>query len=136
MWTFFIAGVFLLLGSVMIVYGLKLFYDTVIFLRAAARTIGTVIRFDGAQNSNPQGKNLAVFEYRTNDGSVYQLTSTVVTDPPAYEIGDTATLLYHKRNPRNARIKSFTELWLVQVLLIVFGIICSFTGLFMFLKAK
>jgi hypothetical protein len=130
------AGVCFLIGGVMVIYALKLFYETLIFLRAAARTVGTVVYLAPARNSDGQATYLPVFAYRTNDGSIYQHTSTVASNPPSYKIGDTATLLYHKRNPRRARVRSFTELWLAQLTLIVCGIIGTIAGLIMFANAK
>ena len=136
MWIFIGAGAALLVGSVMIIYALTLFYKTVIFLRAATRTVGTVVRLAPSRNGDGNATSLAVFEYRTNDGTAYEHISTVASNPPAYKIGDTAALLYHKRNPRNARVRSFTELWLAQLILTVLGLAISIAGLYMFGTAK
>ncbi len=129
-------GALLLVGSVMLLFALKLFYETIVFLRSAVRTVGTCIRLDGARNSDGQATSLPVFEYQTNDGTIYRYTSTVASTPPAYNVGDTATLLYHKRNPRNARINSFIEIWLVQLILAVLGLSCCLAAFFIFLSAK
>lgn len=136
MWIYIGVGAMIVVGSVMIGYAFKLFYDTVIFLRAAVRTVGTVVHLAPARNSDGGATYLPVFEYRTNDGSAYQHTSTVASNPPAYKVGDTATLLYHKRNPRRARVRSFTELWLGQFVLVLFGMVCIFGGLYLFGNAK
>ena len=120
----------------MLLYAVKSFYETIVFMRSAAKTVGTVIRLDPARNSDGQATSLPVFEYQTNDGSVYQHTSTVASTPPAYQIGDTATLLYHKRNPRNARVKSFTELWLAKLIFTVLGLSLCFTAFFIFMTSR
>jgi len=130
------AGVLLLVGSVMLLYAVKIFYETIIFLRAATRTVGTVIRLDPSRSGDENSMYVPVFEYRTNDGTIHQYTSTVISDPPSYKVGETATLLYHKRNPRNARIKSFTDLWLLQFILTCLGLVCCLAAFFMFLSAK
>jgi hypothetical protein len=128
------AAAFLIAGVVMMLFGGKIFYETVIFLRVAARAVGTVIRIAPSRNSDGQAMYLPIFEYRTNDGSAYQYISTVASNPPAYNVGETATILYHQRNPRHARIHSFTELWLLQAVLFFFGSICVFASIYILLN--
>ena len=126
----------LLIGSLTLLYLFKILIETVVFLRAATATVATVIRLDQARSSDGHRMYLPVFEYRTGDGSVYQHTSKVASSPPAYNLGDTATLLYLRRNPRNARLKSFTELWLSKLVVAGVGLSFCFAAFFIFMTAK
>jgi ABC-type transport system involved in multi-copper enzyme maturation permease subunit len=123
-WNYLGIGILCFVGSAITLFVVKSVIETLVFTRAANRTVGKVIRLATARNSDNHLMYLPVFEYQTNDGAVYQYTSTIASTPPAYEIGETVTLLYLRKNPQNAKIKSFSELWLVKIVLAVIGLAC------------
>lgn len=129
-------GICLPTGSAIIFFVVKSVLETLVFMRAAARAVGTVVRLDTTQNSDGQTMYLPVFEYRTRDGTIYQHTSSVASRPPSYEVGATATLLYLKKNPRNAKIKSFAELWLAKIIPAAFGAAFLAAAFFFFRAGK
>jgi hypothetical protein len=133
MWTNIFIAALGLAGGLTLLLVVKSIIETVIFMRAAARTEGRVIRYGTTRNSDGQTMYLPVFQYRTNDGSVCELTSSVASKPPAYAIGETATIFYLKKNPRRAKLNSFSELWLVKLIFTIIGfVLCGFAAGFFF----
>lgn len=128
MWTNIFVAALGLAGGLTLLLVVKGIIETFVFIRAANRTEGTVIRFGTTRNSDGQTMYLPIFQYRTNDGSRYEHTSTVASKPPAYEIGEKATIFYLKKNPRRAKLNSFSELWLVKLVLTIIGLgVCAFS---------
>jgi hypothetical protein len=109
-------------GGLTLLLVLKSVIETVVFMRAGNKTEGTVIRFATTRNSDGHTMYLPVFQYRTNDGSAYEHTSSVASKPPAYEIGETAMIFYSKKNPRKAKLNSFSELWLFKLIFTLIGL--------------
>lgn len=129
MWTNIFIAALGLGGGLMLLLVVKGIIETVVFIRAANKTEGTVVRYGTTRNSDGQTMYLPVFQYRTNDGSRFEHTSSVASKPPAYEIGETATLFYLKKNPRQAKLDSFMELWFVKLILTIIGIgLCGFAA--------
>ena len=124
MWTNIFIAALGLAGGLTLLLVVKGIIETFVFIRAANRTEATVIRYGTTRNSDGHTMYLPVFQYRTNDGSRFEHTSSVASKPPAYQIGETATLFYLKKNPRRAKLNSFSELWLVKLIFTVIGIIC------------
>ena len=133
MWTNILIAALGLGGGLTLLLVVKSIIETIVFIRAANRTEGRVIRYGTTRNSDGHTMYLPVFQYRTNDGSAYEHTSSVASKPPAYEIGETATLLYLRKNPRQARINSFMELWVVKLIFTVIGLVlCGVAAGFLF----
>lgn len=124
MWTNIFVAALGLAGGLTLLLVVKSVIETFVFIRAANRTEGRVIRYGTTRNSDGHTMYLPVFQYRTNDGSAYEHTSSIASKPPAYQIGETATLFYLKKNPRRAKLNSFMELWLVKIIFTIIGIIC------------
>lgn len=118
-----------LAGVITLFLVLKNMIETVVFIRAATRTEGTVIRFGTTRNTDGHTMYLPVFQYRSNDGSAYEHTSSVASKPPAYVIGETATIFYSKKNPRKAKLNTFSELWLFKLIFLFLGLFfCVFAA--------
>jgi hypothetical protein len=136
MWGYLGIAVLCLVGGAITLFVVKSIIETFVFIRAAGRTAGTVIHLATTRNSDGHTLYLPVFEYRTNDGTRYQFTSTIASRPPSYKIGDTATILYLRRNPQNAKVKSFVELWLMNIIFAVIGLACFGGAIIIFLVTK
>ncbi len=129
MWTNVFIAALGLAGGLTLLQVVKSIIETVVFMRAANKTDGTVIRLGTTRNSDGDTMYLPVFRYRTNDGSSYEHTSTVASKPPAYTVGETATIFYLKKNPRRAKLNSFSELWLFKLIFTVVGLFfCVFAA--------
>lgn len=72
-----------------------------------------------------------VFEYTVN-GQRYQFESLNASSPPAYRVGQQVEIRYNLKDPSDAAVNSFGELWLVASLLcpatIVLAIVVNVIG--------
>ncbi|HEY8561662.1 MAG TPA: DUF3592 domain-containing protein [Pyrinomonadaceae bacterium] len=123
------AGACLLIGSATLLYAAKRIIETVVFLRAATAAAGTVVELAAARDGDGHPTYLPIFEYETRDGRRFRHVLTVASTPPAYRIGETATILYLRKNPQNARLKLFSELWLATLVIAVIGVAFCGAGL-------
>ncbi|HEX7734566.1 MAG TPA: DUF3592 domain-containing protein [Ktedonobacteraceae bacterium] len=64
--------------------------------------------------------------FTTHLGEKVELASVMMSNPPQFKVGQEVPVLYNPNNPRQARIRSFTTLWLATVIFVS-------TGTFLFL---
>jgi hypothetical protein len=133
---YLVMAILFLVGGGILLFVIKNTIETVVFIRSASKTVGQVIRLATTRNSDGHTLYLPVFQYRTNDGSLHEYTSTVASKPPAYQIGATATLFYLRKNPQNAKLRSFSELWLLNLILALVGSTLCAGGVQLFLYLR
>lgn len=124
-YAFAVIGVVLLLCSFLVVD------HTASFARHAARTQGTVtalVRHQSTSYSGTKASESMGATYSTSYSYVpvvrfqhgaqqIQFTDSVGTNPPAFRVGETVTVLYLESNPYDARIESFSSLWCVPLII-------------------
>jgi uncharacterized protein DUF3592 len=64
----------------------------------------------------------------TQSGDTIEFTGSNGTSPPAFEVGETVSVLYDPTSPGNARIDTFFQLWLLPIILGVMGSISAAVG--------
>lgn len=85
--------------------------DSVVFLRHAELAHGVVLRVDDIA---------PVVEYRTADGGVYRHTG-IGSDVGALSEGDPVRVWHRRDDPEDARLDRFADLWILALVLAVFG---------------
>ena len=121
-YVFAAVGLALLLGS------LAVYDHTASFVRRAARAQGTVTALARKQstsysNTNGSMSNSVSTVYSFQPVVRFQLGAqqiqfrdSVATNPPAFRVGETVNVLYLESDPNDARIESFTSLWLAPMI--------------------
>ena len=122
-----------LIGGGMSLFAVKRIIETINFIRASSRAVGTVAGYASARNSDGGAMYLPVLEFTTAGGKIVRVTSTVASNPPAYKIGEKTDVLFLKRNPQAARINSFSEMWLVTFILTIISFVCLTVAILIFL---
>jgi len=80
------------------------------FVRAAIHTRGRVVEL--RERSSDNGSSFSpVFTYRDSRGEEHRIYSTVGSDPPNYEVGQSVPVLYRPNRPLDARIDDFHSVW-------------------------
>jgi hypothetical protein len=69
-----------------------------------------------------------VVEYVDKDGNKKIFTSGGASKPPSYSIGDSVTIMVHKKNDMKAEINTFANIWLGPILAGVLGLIFILIG--------
>lgn len=113
---FGVIGLILLLGA-----GYS-FYSAKQFQSASIETTGVVIDLVGDDTVAP------VVRYETASGESFTMKSSVSSNPPAFEIGESVSVFYKEDNPQDARINSFLNNHLLALILGVMGLIFFLIG--------
>ncbi|MBX7172314.1 MAG: DUF3592 domain-containing protein [Pyrinomonadaceae bacterium] len=136
MWLYYLSAGMGLVGAFLLFFAVKRFIQTVIFLRSAEQTEGKIVRFIESKNNDRLTMYLPVFDYQPALGKTYRQKAEVASNPPEYKIGEAVTILFMKKSPQNSRLKSFSELWLITAVLLLFGAAFTFAALLIFLAQK
>jgi hypothetical protein len=103
-YTFTIIGVGMFVGAILI-------YQSVgSFLAEATKTEGTVVRLDQSR-SNDSTIYSPVVQFTNKDGQAIEFVSSTGSNPPSHSEGEKVEILYHPKNPQNAKINDFFSLW-------------------------
>lgn len=96
-------------------------------------TKGTIIDFVPKTKKNEAGGNTGmapVVLFRA-DGDTITHTSNIFANPPAFELGQEVELYYDEKDPSNALINDFMQLYLLPLVLAIIGGSFSIIGLVM-----
>ena len=106
-----------------------LFQRTRSFLSGAVRADARVIRLIEKHDFNSGPHYYPVFSFHDSSGEEHEIFSSSGSFPPANAVGDSVTVFYHTQQPSKAREDSFSELWLIPVILAAVGLFDLTLGL-------
>ncbi len=116
------------IGLVMLLGSLVVYEHTASFVHRAARAQGTVTALVRHQSTNYSNTNGSISRMPTvrysyqpivrfrYGAQVIQFGDSVASNPPAYHVGETVSVLYLESDPYDARIESFMSLWLLPMI--------------------
>lgn len=115
-WLFFIFGTIAVLVSGSLAF--HGWYKS----KSCILTTGEVIdlRTRGYRPMSGRRPARPIVSFTAQDGKTYVTYGLVLTYPPAYTLGEKIPVCYDPRSPENAKIQSFTELWLLPL---IFGLL-------------
>jgi hypothetical protein len=113
-----------LAGVALFVYSIIRIIRTVVFLRFSRKTAGTVVDFATAKNSDHHTTYLPIIEFMTEGNRIVRIVSTVASNPPAYQTGERVEIRFLPKNPEIARIDSFSEIWMVTIIVLLIAFLC------------
>lgn len=123
---FLIGSIFLIIGGVEIINLSRL-------LLVSEETEGTVVYMNVYSDSDGVTYSPDV-KFTTRYGEVIRFTDDISTYPAGFKVGDSATVIYDPMHPQNARIKSFSRLWLFPGIFVLVGLIPIGLGIYFFAK--
>jgi hypothetical protein len=141
-YIFAVVGLVILLGS-LAVYG-----RTASFAHRAATAQGTVTALVPQEstayatgNGSVSSRSLARYVYQPvvrfrHDGQWIEFNDSEASNPPAFHVGETVTVLYLESNPYDARIDSFISLWLAPMIFGGIGAILLALGTALILHSR
>lgn len=117
--TFFVFGPCLLLAALISAW------RTHLFLRGSESSLATVVQLKEIHSLHRRAEvsYAPVFTFVARDGRTYTLTSDMATHPSAFKVGEDATAHYPAGHPEQARLDSFSQLWLFDLIEAIFGVI-------------
>jgi len=103
-YTFTIIGLGMLVGAAFI------YRSTDLFLAEAIKTEGTVVELVQSQ-SDDSTIYRPVVQFTSQNGQEIEFVSSSGSNPPSYSRGEKIEILYHSKDPQNAKINDFFSLW-------------------------
>ncbi len=111
------------------------------FLKNAKETVGTVERVDSHQSRNDNGGSTTMYtpviSFEDSLGKTRSFKSNVSSN--SYRTNSKVDVLYNVNTPDEARIKSFSHLWLTSLILGGMGVVFTLIGgggLFFIIRRK
>ncbi len=95
------------------------------FISESLQTHGEVI---GLHEVDDEGSVLyaPVIRYTASDGIAREFTDSVSSSPASHTVSDRVKILYHRQNPKDARVATTTKLYLASIILGLIGVVfCS-----------
>ncbi len=109
--------------------GLSFFFRrrTKRFIGESLQTYGDVV---GLHEVHDEGSvtYAPVIRFTTSNGAVREFTDSTSSRPASHQIGDRIKILYHRQNPRDARIATTFRLYLSSIILGLIGVIFLSVG--------
>ena len=106
---------------------------TVQFKKTAVEVQGAVIELkEGSSSDHSHPVYYPIIRYADTAGQEHTLYSGTGSFPPAYAVGDRVSVLYNPANPKDAKVNSFSDLWLLPLILGILGGFDLLVGLFLF----
>lgn len=111
--------IFLLVGIGLLATATRHGLHTRVFLDKAREAAGEVVALEEepAMEAGDSRTYRPVVSYATGSGQRVRFSSMAHSNPPEYELGASVRVLYDPERPHEARIRSFTELWMPLLLL-------------------
>jgi Protein of unknown function (DUF3592) len=94
--------------------------ERALFLRSAATAEGAIIALRDTQSAGSKSF-FPIFQFKAANGKSYTVTSNIAERPTSWRLGGPVRVLYQPDRPENARIDSFAQLWMLQVVVGVVG---------------
>jgi len=122
--------IFLLVGVGLLTAATRYWIRTRAFLGTAAETVGEVVALEEeppSEAGDPQTYR-PVVSFPIGPSQWVSFASLAHSNPPEYEVGASVRVLYDPARPQDARIRSFTSLWLPLAVLGGLGLIFTALG--------
>lgn len=120
-------AIFFIIGSSCLLYAPVKAVKTLLFIRNAAVTTGTVEDFVAKRGSKSTTYDPSV-TFNTPDGRLIRFISRISGSQSAYNVGQRLEVYYDPANEGNAEIKSFIPLWMPVIILSALGLAFSGAG--------
>jgi Protein of unknown function (DUF3592) len=110
--------IFLLSGIGLLITATRQVTRTRAFLARAAEAPGRIVALEEEPATEPGDARThrPVVSFQAGPSRV-QFKSMAHSSPPQYEVGASVRVLYDPERPIDARIRSFTDLWLLAIVL-------------------
>lgn len=128
-----VAGPILAIGGVaMAFFGWQGYTSTKTFMVNAEQARGTVVEVAARSGTDSSGNPTIYFypvvEFTAADGRAVRYQSSVGSSRPSQQVGQAVEIVYNPANPQDARVNSFTEVWLWPVVLLGMGAVFVLAG--------
>ena len=101
----------ILFSVISMVLGLFFFFNNRTFVKNAIRTEGRIINVKKVSTRDGKTSYGWIFVFTDENNKEHWTDPSIRICSPAYEAGDTVSVLYNPKKPKEAKIESFIYLW-------------------------
>lgn len=114
----------LIIGIVLLVVSLLLFKNTLNFIKKGEKATATVVKLNTFESDDGTSYT-PIFSFTTVAKKEYLYTHPFSSEPPAFVIGDTATIVYDPAKPEDAKILTYPSafIWTIVILVVALALI-------------
>jgi len=123
---------FLLLGAGLLAAAFFNYKSTAAMIARAERVSGEVVELElrgGGAGSRRSYAYYPKIKFTTPAGQQMVFSSSSGAKPPAYKVGEKVEVYYNADDPGGAMVNSFMSLWMISVILAVFGLVIFAVGI-------
>ncbi len=114
---------FLFFSLVALLFAIETWKSTFGLLKNSAVVEGTVMANSNQPLQAGDHGVAPIFWFRTPDGKEHVVQSKSFTNFPTWQVGDFVNIRYHRDNPNEAEIYSFSHIWLYPITATIFGLL-------------
>lgn len=112
-----VGGIFAPIAVVLVISAVLVTRSTMQLVQSSTHTTGVVVD----QRRATRGAR-PVVEFTAADGKTVRFVGATLSSPPSFHVGEQVPVLYRPATPEQARIGTFSELWLLPVILGCVGV--------------
>ncbi len=124
---------FLVVGIVMLTGGIFFYAHTSRWIQNSLKTTGTVVDFErslsDSRSSSIRWAYRPLVQFQTAAGEQFRFTSSLGSNQPVYQTGQSVPVIYDAGNPGRAEIDSFFAIWMGVIILAGLGAVLTVAGL-------
>ncbi len=119
---------FLVLATLFIIFNLYIFTKKILFLKSAISTNGIVKKVGSESSDNGASVYFQTVEFNTEQGKIFTVSSVMGSGWDKDSKGNSVKVLYNAKDPSNAVINDFKNIWGFESIVFFLGCI----GLFVY----
>jgi|GEM_PF-4189006 len=119
---------FITLGLVALVWAYSFYAKATNLVQNGGKATGTVTLVMGVPGNRRTYR--PIIDFTAADGSTVKFTSDFAENPPQFQVGDKAEVVYDKNNPKDAEVNQWPNLYyhaftasVIAMILLCFGIL-------------
>jgi hypothetical protein len=129
--------VFVPLGLLLLAWAAYKYLDTRAWLRRSVEAPGSVIEMVRVRDRETGDVSFApLVRFQTRDGKSIEFQSSFRSNPPAYTVGQTVTVLYDPDDPNAAAVSGVFSIWGFSIILALVGFVFVMIGIGIMLIAR
>lgn len=112
---------FVVVGSLVTIIGLIWLGKTAAFVGRASKASGTVIEMERSTSSKGGSMYSPIYTFADASGIIHTQHSSFASSSYTFEPGEKVVVLYDGAAPKSSEIDSFSQIWLMPLLMSGFG---------------
>lgn len=124
----------MLIGAAFAAFSWQLYKADQAFMQQSAPATGVVLKSEYVKSERSGGAYYAIIAFQLSNGKKLKFRNEPGTGRPIYKDGEQVEIRYETKNPANAKIAGFWELWGLTAIFGGFGLVFLLAGVIISFK--